>query len=554
MGCWCHLEKQGNITDVIIKPSGSGVKTGKSDTLLTLVDNEDMKSQMSKNTPHRRKQTSAIAESVPQNKRTTSAAKSKRCGPSFQTTGLSPTLEAESTGKGKAFEPFWNQQCSEIAETLWLPTETDSPVSGSNSSNGSFITEEPTSWFNVKKWMPHQRPSSLRISSPSLPSLLANITGNADTKKSSTLTAKKIRIFPNPRDSMVLKRWCGLYRRMYNLAVDRMLKTGNYHSKGHKVLTTYENIPKKTMVQLLPTRIRKEAYREASTAFGKAIRKTNVKYKTLKSCGRSLRVEAGGMRLSDDGKRLFITDNKTHKQLSKDGIQINENDLKNININKMAQIVYENGSFWLITTHEVSITSNTRKSQVVALDPGVRTFQTTYSPDGNSHKLGDQASCRIFRLLRHVDKLSVNKTKRTRGKRLRLEQKITNLVTELHWKTAKHLVDNYDTIIIPPFETQKLAKKWNNDRYRKLNKTAVRMMLRLSHYRFRERLIHMANKYGSRVVIWTEEYTSKTCGHCGEINHDLGSSKVFNCPQCHIHLDRDGNGARNICIKALCKC
>jgi len=50
------------------------------------------------------------------------------------------------------------------------------------------------------------------------------------------------------------------------------------------------------------------------------------------------------------------------------------------------------------------------------------------------------------------------------------------------------------------------------------------------------------------VIVCTEEYTSKTCGHCSHVHGTLGSAKKFKCPHCNIVLDRDGNGARNICL------
>src|SRR6185312_2900483 len=50
-------------------------------------------------------------------------------------------------------------------------------------------------------------------------------------------------------------------------------------------------------------------------------------------------------------------------------------------------------------------------------------------------------------------------------------------------------------------------------------------------------LIHKAREHSwCRVVICTEEYTSKTCGFCSSsyIHKKLGGSKVFCCPQCKM--------------------
>ena len=48
-----------------------------------------------------------------------------------------------------------------------------------------------------------------------------------------------------------------------------------------------------------------------------------------------------------------------------------------------------------------------------------------------------------------------------------------------------------------------------------------------------------------------EEYTSKTCTHCGNLHHALGGCKVFRCPACGICYDRDAGGSRNIFVKNL---
>jgi putative transposase len=247
------------------------------------------------------------------------------------------------------------------------------------------------------------------------------------------------------------------------------------------------------------------------------------------------------------GDRIRVADSQKHKQRSKEMIRFDERFVKDINPKKAVQIEYSDGKWWLISVFDRPIEEPPKKKQIVALDPGVRTFQTTYSPDGASKKLGDRASCRIFRMMRYADRLSAFKDKRSKRKRQRLENRIGNIVTEMHWKIARELATEYETIIIPAFETQRMARKWK----RKINKTVVRMMLRLAHYKFREKLEHVAKKLGSRVVVVTEEYTSKTCGRCGVVHDKLGGAKKFKCPNCEIRIDRDGNGARNICIKTV---
>jgi len=65
-------------------------------------------------------------------------------------------------------------------------------------------------------------------------------------------------------------------------------------------------------------------------------------------------------------------------------------------------------------------------------------------------------------------------------------------------------------------------------------------MLTWGHYWFRQHLLNKAREYP-----W-EEYTSKTQGvH----RHDMGGRKTVTCPQCHVTMNRDGRGARNIYLK-----
>ena len=74
-------------------------------------------------------------------------------------------------------------------------------------------------------------------------------------------------------------------------------------------------------------------------------------------------------------------------------------------------------------------------------------------------------------------------------------------------------------------------------------------MMTLSHYTFRQRLIHVANQYTDRqVYVVGEEYTSMTCTFCGHLNAK-DASEVKTCKSCHKTIDRDVNGSRNVFIK-----
>ena len=48
-----------------------------------------------------------------------------------------------------------------------------------------------------------------------------------------------------------------------------------------------------------------------------------------------------------------------------------------------------------------------------------------------------------------------------------------------------------------------------------------------------------------------EYMTSKMCSSCSFINYNLGKSKQYNCPKCHLNLDRDLNAAKNILLQSI---
>ena len=191
---------------------------------------------------------------------------------------------------------------------------------------------------------------------------------------------------------------------------------------------------------------------------------------------------------------------------------------------------------------------------VVALDPGIITFQSTFDTNGYVSKWGTGDVKRITRLCLVHDKLQskwtlTNHKKRYKYKKAgrRIQKKIRNLVDDLHKKLCLWLCRNYRAILLPSFETKSLSNKLT----RKLGKQSVRNMLSWSHYRFQQRLLHKSREFPwCHVYIVNEAYTSKTCTMCGNI-YEVGKSRTYQCPTCGMMLDRDINGARNILLRFL---
>ena len=204
--------------------------------------------------------------------------------------------------------------------------------------------------------------------------------------------------------------------------------------------------------------------------------------------------------------------------------------------------------------------------RVIALDPGVRTFQTGFLQDGQAFEFGAGDNRRILKLCQHLDALESRRNAHVTGnphkflfrhktrasmKRAaaRMRERIRNLVDEFHKKLALWLCRNHDLILIPPFPTSKMAERKET---RCIGSKTARMMYNWAHYRFRMRLMHKAREHPwCRVVEVREDYTSKTCGDCGWEHPKLKGAEVYRCGECGYVAGRDINAARNIFLRYL---
>ena len=81
--------------------------------------------------------------------------------------------------------------------------------------------------------------------------------------------------------------------------------------------------------------------------------------------------------------------------------------------------------------------------------------------------------------------------------RNRIRNRIRNLMDELHHQTAGFLVDRFDLILLPAFETQDMSKKGG----RKLRSKNVRSLLTFAHCRFQGFLLWKARQTGAKVLL-----------------------------------------------------
>ncbi len=347
-------------------------------------------------------------------------------------------------------------------------------------------------------------------------------------------------MYPSKELHQKWKQWLAAYRWIYNWAIAYL--------KKEQLVTafTLQNIARETKrpdwVKELPGHQLQEAVAEAVDATKQArINQGFAKFKSCRATSQVIKFKVGNFR------RGTWYPSKTK------GLSFTTSQELPTECNYGTQLVYQRNK-WFACFPEYREETNSLSKNVIALDPGNRTFLTGYDGE-NILEIGKKDIGRINRFCAHLDqlmsKISKCKIKRQRYKMRkaasRMRGRLQDIVLDLHNKAASFLVQHYKIIFLPTFSTSEMVLKSK----RKLNSKAARNMLTWCHYKFAQNLQQMAARAGVLVVRCNESYTSKTCPNCGHIHERLGGNSTFRCPKCGYTAERDANGARNIMLRAL---
>ena len=448
--------------------------------------------------------------------------------------------------------PYWSDYTREISSVLWSPTETVLGGLEPNSSRRCLSATAGSSWFSISGTSAPKKSSRLIFSPSSLSSELGS-TDCGDTVRKS----RKIRLYPDARQRAELRRWFGAARYAYNQTVE---------------LLTSENAPPavKTKVRdvILPTLPpwHRSAPREAlvgaifdACRAVSAVKKRNGELAKDKSRGRRQDEDFAHVRFRSrkNPRQTFtvqancVSDLGIYRSKLSD-VRMAENlpTPKNRNICRLS---LRYGQYHLSVPYDEKLPpERENQARVVALDPGVRSFLAWYSAESVG-KIGEGAFFRIQRLCERLDDLlsraAKSPARRRRNMRRaagRMRLRIENLVRELHRQAARFLVNSFDVILLPTFETSEMVERSR----RRIRSKTVRNLLNLAHYRFKLFIKNKAAETGAVVLDVDEAYTSKTVSWTGELLEGLGSASVV-VAQDGARMDRDHNGARGIYLRAL---
>lgn len=527
---------------------------------------------------------SSTQESVLKNNQEISTNNQYSSNQNSQTTHSSQTLEAELITIAKDLKPYWNNSSKEISKKLWLPIKIGSQDSASTSSNGCSLSSD-LYWKQWRNLMIKNQTTSQQTSWKYSLSLLQDI-----TEKENTIVTRKVKIHPNPKQVSLFRQCVGTHRFFYNKAIGEINRrynrrmnefinyptclhcndpkeNGTFNCKKHKkkaIPWNLEiNLPSirksimKSDVDLndeeiwqkdIPFDTRQLAIKDAVNSYKTAtalkikgiIHQFELKFKKKQTPKQSFWINKKAIcdewrifprRLKNESPLVF---NNRHKLRF----------LKNKKVENDLQIMNDRGCWYMLFTYERKYEEfETPEFENISLDPGVRTFQTGYSSEGITLKVGERQIDDIKKLHNKIDNfksLRGKVEKRTTRKHIKyrllnLQKKVSDVVDNLHNQSACMLTNKFENIILPPFETSKMLQE------DKMYSSTKRMMGSLSFYRFKKKLEAQCQRKLRNLYIQSEACTTKTCGSCGKRN-DVGYAHVYECGW-------DIHGARNIFIR-----
>ena len=452
-------------------------------------------------------------------------------------------LQADTSLLERKLEPYWTATCKALSNTFLSLTTTKTPGVDLNGYELALADKKGKS-CSTKQWYSTSLRSPLRqdLYDTDFPKGLSTAVSFVATDELIART-RKIRIYPKSKTRA--KQYLGLSRYWFNQAIEYLRKPNTKATlKELRALQDPEQHPPWAFA--CPQRIREHAFADAANA----VKNAKVKYK------KSGVFQQVSFRRKKSPKQRFGFDKKSLKETfcfsNKKGAQYQIDFLASESFKKDSEgtkIIRENGRWFLSIPQKRRVkVPESQRLPCVAIDPGVRTFASFYSPWMTGH-FGASDFGRIHRLCQHLDDL-ISRTSKVKSKKKgsmrkaqrRMRWKIKDLINDLHKKVAHFLVTRFNVILLPTFETSQMVSK--------LRSKTARAMLSWAHYRFKAFLKAKAEEYSALVVDTCEAYTSKTCSYCG-IVQNIGSKKIMSCQTCCVQTDRDSNGARGVMLRAL---
>lgn len=355
--------------------------------------------------------------------------------------------------------------------------------------------------------------------------------------------AIKLALKLNNKEKTLMAKHSGFRRVVYNAAL--RARTGLYESgikvSDSKAITTFKKVltnyikkrPENAWMNQMSSRVYQNALIDLSDAFsryrqGLAAHPTFAKKKD---------------------KQSFTVDNSNGRILVKAGNRIKLPTLGTFRLEESLDCSYVSQTFTMSRTADrwfVSFCVDVdrlpvkQQQQNVGIDVGVKTFANL----SNGQTFDAPLPYRLAKT--KLAKMQSKASKQLKGSNN--QRKTYKKIARLHSRVVNHRQDFLHKL------TTYLAKTFADIRIEDLNIKGMMANHKLAgaiadvgFYEFKRQLEYKCQMYGSRLTLVDQWYPStKTCSSCGHVKPMPLTERFYNCPICHLFLNRDLNAAINI--------
>lgn len=232
-------------------------------------------------------------------------------------------------------------------------------------------------------------------------------------------------------------------------------------------------------------------------------------------------------------------------------IKIRKRDKLRYPIEQMTQwtIKREGEKYYIIFLFTVEIETRPEIIGSVGIDLGIKDFVIT--SDGEKIDLPESIGKLEAKVIKEQRKLSrkqkgkgkqSNNFYKQKAKLQKAHAKVRHVRENFQHHVSKQLIEENQFIAIETLRPSNMIK----------NHKLARSIARASWRQFTNQLEYKADWYGRTLQkVGTYYPSSKTCGNCGNIYHNLKlSEREWTCAECGTHHDRDLNASLNILKEA----
>ena len=371
------------------------------------------------------------------------------------------------------------------------------------------------------------------------------------------LRAIKIRLYPNKEQELKLNKVLGCYRFVYNqmLALKQKEYNENKKSLGLTDLSKYFHgtlLKDEQYVWLKEqnTKVMKQSIRQMLSAYDKFFKQHNgfPKFKSKKDKQSALfPLEAISKGNKFNERKITLTQPLKDIKFKCSDLYFKRLEAYKEGIRSATLSKTKSGNYFLSVLVELPQEEVVRFEQTnehVGIDLGVKDFVIT--SDGevfeNKHfyKSQERKIAKLQRQMLKKQKGSNNRNK-VRIKLAKAFEKLKNQKENYIHSVINELLTYYDVIFMEDLNVQGMLK----------NHKLAKAIQEVGFYRFKSILVDKAFNNGKEVIFVDRFYpSSKTCSVCDYKKHDLKlSDRLWICPQCGTHHDRDINAAINILME-----